>query len=370
MRSKWPLLVLWAVFTLIAGCGPATGREATTAPTAIAEATQAPAPAARPADTATLPPEVTRPAPTPPPGSTDVPWWGGRIAALDAEPGSIGKPTGLVLAADGSLYSADARAHRILHLDAQGHVLHAWGTPGQSSEGAAAPAGTFNEPWGLAVGPDGSVYVADTWNHRIQKFDGTGRFLLAWGEPCINCSGPYGLFGPRDVVVSRSGLVLVSDTGNKRVVVYDQAGQYVGQAGGAGAGPGQFDEPVGLALDASDRLYVADQWNRRVQVFALAPDGGLTWQAAWPVDGWQMNTPEYKPFLCSCLDRIFLTDPETGSVQEVSPAGEKLRTYDINSLGTLNPGITYGIACDPAGALWVSDSIGGLGVLVRIVPQP
>ena len=369
MRNKW-LLVPWMVSALIAGCGPATGREATTIPTVVAEATLATAPTTRPTETATLPPDVTRPAPAPLPGSTDVPWWGGRIATVDAEPESIGKPTGLAVAPDGSLYSADARTHRILHLDGEGHVLHAWGTQGQSSEGAVAPTGTFNEPWGLAVGPDGSVYVADTWNHRIQKFDGTGRFLLAWGEPCIGCSGPYELFGPRDVAVSKSGLVLVSDTGNKRIVVYDQAGQYIGQAGGAGTGPGQFDEPVGLALDSGDHLFVADQWNRRVQVFALAPDGSLAWQAAWPVDGWKTNTPEYKPFLCFCLGHIFLTDPETGSVQEYSPAGEKLRTYDINSLGTLNPGITYGITCDPAGALWVSDSIGGLGVLVRIVPQP
>ena len=55
------------------------------------------------------------------------------------------------------------------HLAADGTVLQVWGSFADISKGEA-PGGTFFQPWGIAVGADGSVFVADTWNHRIQKF--------------------------------------------------------------------------------------------------------------------------------------------------------------------------------------------------------
>ncbi len=67
---------------------------------------------------------------------------------------------GIAVAADGTLYAADTTNHRIWHVTSQGEVLKTWG------EFGVGP-GQFNEPWGVAVAADGSVYVADTWNHRI-----------------------------------------------------------------------------------------------------------------------------------------------------------------------------------------------------------
>jgi sugar lactone lactonase YvrE len=58
--------------------------------------------------------------------------------------------------------------------------LHVWGSFADIAQGEAPPS-TFYEPWGIAIGPDGSVYVADTWNHRIQKFTAKGEFIKMWG---------------------------------------------------------------------------------------------------------------------------------------------------------------------------------------------
>ena len=78
------------------------------------------------------------------------------------------------------LYVADSRNHRILHISSDGNLLQEWGTFADQAAGDA-PLGTFNEPWGVAVGPDGSVFVSDTWNHRVQKFTEDGKPIKMWG---------------------------------------------------------------------------------------------------------------------------------------------------------------------------------------------
>ncbi len=359
MRCKW--LSCAVMVLLLVACAPGPGERPTAVPTAI------------PPPMSTVGSEVTPPSPTPVPGSTAVPWFAGTVGLLDIEPQWIVAPTGIKVAADGTLYFADRKQNHIVHLEPKGqrdsHVLHVWGEFSESKEGVTPPPGTFNEPWGLALGPDGSVYVADLWHHRIQKFDAQGKFLLAWGE-FGQGNEPDRLFGPRDVLVSPEGLVFVTDTGNKRVVAYDQEGHYLSQTGGAGSGPGQFDEPVGLALDADGNLWVADQWNRRVQSFTVAADGTLAWKSAWPVQAWKTFGEAHKPFLCVSGGYVFISDPEEGAVQQYTLAGELRHSYDFDATGYLNPGITNGIAAAAGGSLWVSFAGPGAGVLVRIVPQP
>src|SRR5207244_308792 len=90
-------------------------------------------------------------------------------------------------------------------------------------------------PGGLAVDKTGNVYVADTWNHRIQVFDSNGKFLRKWGG-FVNLSDPAGaadadkdtkFFGPRGVAVGPDGNIYVTDTGNKRMHIFDPTGKLV-----------------------------------------------------------------------------------------------------------------------------------------------
>lgn len=266
-------------------------------------------------------------------------------------------PRSLAVAPDGTVYVADSRNHRILHLDLQGNVLHQWGS---FADGVGTPIGegTFNEPWGIAVGPDGSVYVTDTWNHRVEKFSASGRFIKTWG---IFGQGevPDAFYGPRGLAVDAQGRVYVTDTGNKRIVVFDADGNFITQFGSAGFEPGQFDEPVGVAVDKNGTVYVTDTWNQRIQTFTpVESENGLVFlpEKQWDVFGWFGQSLENKPFIAVNDDlHVFITDPEGYRVIEFDPNGEIVRVWGDYGDGNSSFGIASGIAIDAEGHVWVTD---------------
>jgi DNA-binding beta-propeller fold protein YncE len=278
-----------------------------------------------------------------------------------AASGQFQAPRGLALGADGSLYVADSRNHRIQRFAPDGTVLSVWGIFADISKGDA-PGGTFNEPWGVAVGPDGSVYVSDTWNHRVQKFTAEGEFLRSWGNfgqakaaPGVPPDSGDSFYGPRGIAVDGQGRVYVADTGNKRIVVFDADGSYLTQFGEPGSELGQLDEPVGVAVSASGLVYVTDTWNQRVQVFAPDPAGkSFTFRAAWPVDGWYGRGVENKPFIAAGPGgQVSISDPQNCQVLQFDPDGTPIHLWgDCGAgLGTLS-----GLVADAQGGLWVADA--------------
>ena len=301
------------------------------------------------------------------------------LGTAGSEPGQFQSPRAVAVAADGSLYVVDSMNDRIQHLSQDGEVLQIWGTPragtgttmpADVSQGEA-PGGTFNEPWGIAVAPDGSVYVADTWNYRIQKFTADGRFVTMWGFFGGAADAPEAFYGPRGLAVDPQGRVYIADTGNKRIVVFGPDGKYITQFGAPGMGLGELDEPVAVALDAAGNVYVTDTWNQRVQVFAPDPGGQVyTAIAEWPVDGWYGQSVENKPFIAvDATGNISVTDPELCRVITFSPGGQPVRVWDGCPAGTLL--LPSGIASDGSGGLWVTNA--GNGTLVHFkleTPNP
>jgi len=280
------------------------------------------------------------------------------IGSQGSEPGQLQNPRSIALATDGTLYVADSSNHRVQHLSANGQVLHVWGSFADSMQGAA-PGGTFYEPWGIAVGPDGSVYVADTWNHRIQKFSADGHFISMWGK--------FGqavlldeLWGPRAVAVDLLGRVFVADTGNKRITIFDGAGEFLYQFGLGGYGPGQLDEPVGFAIAPNGMIYVVDTWNQRIQAFQEGAPGLFTSYLEWPVSGWYGQSLENKPYLAiGPQDEICVTDPEGYRILCFDSSGQYL--FGWGSYGSSDNQFNHpsGLAFDRQGRVWVSDSLNG-----------
>ena len=124
----------------------------------------------------------------------------------------------------------------------------------------------FSDPSGVAVDSSGNVYVADSGNKRIQKFNSAGGFITKWGS---SGSGDGQFSYPCGVAVDSSGNVYVADTSNQRIQKFNSSGGFITKWGSYGSGDGQFSNPYGVAVDSSGNVYVADSGNRRIQKFML-----------------------------------------------------------------------------------------------------
>jgi uncharacterized protein (TIGR03663 family) len=285
---------------------------------------------------------------------------------LGTDPSLFNHPRGVAAGPEGNVYVVDSDNHRVQVFDADGNFLREWGSNCNlsTSLGCTDPDGDgplaygdgqFQEPWGIAVAEDGRVYVADTWNHRIQVFDQVGNLLTKWGTYGQTGTTSSLLYGPRDIAIDGSGRVLVTDTGNKRVMVFDQDGNYLDQFGGGGALGGQFEEPVGIDVDSEGNIYVADTWNQRVQVF----DNEFTFLREWPVDAWYGESVVNKPYLAvDHLGRAFVTDPEGYLVIVFNSEGELLTTFGQYGYDDTSFTLPTGIDIDAEGFIYVTDTDG------------
>lgn len=299
------------------------------------------------------------------------------LGGAGSRAGQYVQPADLDVGPDGSIYVVDTGNHRVQRLGPDGNAEVAIGGIGQSDGRFAQPPGTADGPWGIAVAPDGSVYVADTWNHRIQKFDRDLNFVKAWGAPYLPDQEltPLLLFGPRSIAIDAAGNLLVTDTGNGRVVQYSPEGEPLATFGtkfpGAdreGARPGDGDpaldelwEPVGLAVAANGDIFIADYWNLRIVRVSAAfePLGAID------VPSWGSNYITDRPYLLALDDgRLLATDPAHGSILVFGADGSSQATYQVPGRGG-TPARPIGLAHAADGDILVSDSAGNV---VRKIP--
>jgi sugar lactone lactonase YvrE len=242
---------------------------------------------------------------------------------------------------------------------------------------ASFGAGMFIFPHGIFIDRDDNVWVTDgqgkgAKGQQVVKFSPTGRVLLTLGKPGVAGDGPDTFNQPSDVLVAPNGDVFVADghggESNARIVKFDKDGQFLKTWGKKGSGPGEFDTPHGLVMDAQGRLLVADRGNSRIQVFDqdgkfLAewkqfgrPSGIFLDRAGmlYSADS-QSNTPTVNPTL-------------KRGVRIGAERGGKVRYFVPDPDSIEAAGGREGIAVDRDGVVYVAKT--GNGGLYRYVKQP
>lgn len=161
----------------------------------------------------------------------------------------------------GQIYLAGGALNdtKVVVLDSGGSRLREWGSSGTGD-------GQFRGLLGIAIDADDYVYVTDSWNHKVQKFETDGTFVLSWGRLGAD---PGEFSEPKAIACGRNGTVYIGDTGNYRVQMFDSEGAFLGEWGSPGAGAGEFSRISGLAVAASGDVYVSDSSRDRVQVFSM-----------------------------------------------------------------------------------------------------
>ncbi|MDQ6676270.1 MAG: SMP-30/gluconolactonase/LRE family protein [Acidobacteriota bacterium] len=198
-----------------------------------------------------------------------------RLASSLALPGGVAAgPTGIV-------YIADTANNRIRRINSAGILTTAAGNDvrGWNGDGPGT-ASSLDSPTALALDPSGVLYFADTGNNRIRKLTLDGQVVTVAGAQVTALA----LSAPRGLAFDASGNLWIADTGNHRIQLMAPDGAVTIAAGtgapgfsgdGADARSGQFQSPAGLAADSLGNIYVADTGNNRIRIL-IAPPPAVT----------------------------------------------------------------------------------------------
>jgi len=174
----------------------------------------------------------------------------------------LSEPTTLAAHPDGGWLVTDSGHNRLVWFDARARVLATWGGPGEKP-------GAFRRPLGVAVGPEGRIFVADYLNDRLQVLDRKGRPIEQWST-----FGDDERFnGPADVATDAEGHVYIVEFNGSRIIKLNAQGDLIKTWGEQGQGRRQFYYPTRIAVAPDGRIWVTDAYNHRLKVYT--PGGQL-----------------------------------------------------------------------------------------------
>lgn len=217
-------------------------------------------------------------------GSTNSGFGGDGGPAVNAQ---LHNPIAAVFDGAGNMFIADTQNNRIRKVSTSGTISTVAGNGliGFSGDGGAATSASLQGPSGVAVDGSGNIYISDSQNMRIRKVASSGTITTIAGTGVPGFAGDGGpalkaqFSNPLGIVVDSSGNLYVADSGNARIrkidtngVITTIAGTGVpGSSGDNGpATSAQLNIPSALALDGSGNLFIADQSNHEIRKMALS----------------------------------------------------------------------------------------------------
>jgi streptogramin lyase len=170
------------------------------------------------------------------------------FGSLGSGNGQFNSPSGMAIDPEGNIWIVDKGNYRVQKFNSKGEFLLKFGSEGEGN-------GQFKSAWNIAIDSSGNVWVVES--NRVQKFNSKGEFLLKFGS---SGSG-NGQFGTaRDIAIDAKGNVWIVELGNFRVQKFNSKGEFLLKFGSEGEGNGQFTEPLGIASDGDGNIWVADRY--------------------------------------------------------------------------------------------------------------
>ena len=264
--------------------------------------------------------------------------------------GSFTAPSRAATDSSNNVYVTDSGNSRIQKFNSTGTFLSKFGSLGVANGQFLAGSAS-----GVAVDSAGNVYVVDKLSNRVQKFNSAGTFVTAWGSPG---TGNGQLSAPTGIAVDpSSGNVYVADTGNNRIQEFTSGGTYLTQWGGAGTGDGNFTSPSGVAVDSTGDVYVADSGNSRIQKFTSAGSFITKWGSLGTGDGqFGATTTTTLDLAIGSSDNVIVVDPTNNRVQKFRPIGTFITKWGTAGSGNSQFTLPSGVAISSADEVYVVDS--------------
>ena len=287
------------------------------------------------------------------------------------------QPDGICVDASGNLYVSDAANNKIRKVTSAGVVTTIAGSTKGFQDGSAFTA-QFNQPFGICVNAQGTLYIADYWSHAIRQYTAAGGVTTIMGGTMGYATGGLGTAefnNPAGICTDSTGAIYVADAGNSCIrgiyggYVFLLAGDpcYSGTTDGVGTGA-FFSDPYGLCTDGKGTFYVADTYTQTIR--KVTSDGVVTTIAGRALrEGTQDGPGDKATFFqpsAICIDsngNLYVADTQNHLIRMVTPAGV------VSTIaGTANPGhadgigtaasfnTPFGICVDAQGVIYVSDT--------------
>ena len=286
-------------------------------------------------------------------------------------------PRGVAIDATGNVYLADTENHKIRKITPEGVVTTLAGGGAAGATDSTSNIATFNNPNGVAIDAAGNVYVADTGNHKIRKITPAGVVTTGAGSGSAGATDGTGnaatFYNPTGVAVDAAGNVFVADSYNHKIRKINAAGVVTTWTGSGSAGAtdgigtaASFYFPMGVTVDATGNLYVADNGNHKIR--KITPAGVVTTWAGSGIQGATDSTSNIATFnnpngvAIDAAGNVYVADTGNHKIRKITPA-RVVSTLagsgsydDIDGTGTAasfrNP---LGVAVDASGHVYAAD---------------